>query len=283
MLWGGQQQACINYIHYEWRNHVGTFRAIWETDFIQQPGDFICVLNNINDGKGAGLISKQNLGTFMLMRKYMIYDYLTKTYYDGRVTEDDLEEKTFKTRIVPDSGKLKWHLMLFKKFEPWEEEFHLRLLRLHGSGIPDFFMTNKPLLADNPNPNSLQVKVGDRERSVKLIHLKMPFELFVTAVIFCMWTILIEGVFTELRIASITRKFKNTSSTGWFFKSVICKLHFTPRCKTYTIAYIFENQFVDNFINFIWWGQIFVLQQILMEMETLFRKVFFYGFWNLYP
>ena len=68
---------------------------------------------------------------------------------------------------------------------------------------------------------------------------------------------------------------------GDFFKSVICKLHFTPRfkSKTYANAYIFENHFVDNFI---WFGQIFVLQQILMEMETLFRKVYFDGFWNLY-
>ena len=36
-----------------------------------------------------------------------------------------------------------------------------------------------------------------------------------------------------------------------------------------------ENHIVDNFI---WWGQISVLQQILMEMETLFRKAYFDGF-----
>ena len=30
--------------------------------------------------------------------------------------------------------------------------------------------------------------------------------------------------------------------------------------------------------NFIWWGQISLLQQILMDMETLFRKVYFDDF-----
>ena len=122
---------------------VDRFPIDSQNHFMTDPIMFTCFMDTITRGLAAGIMSRQSIASYMLMRLHKRFQNETKVIYGGKNWEG------FLLKVGKKADRRTWRLWTNRKYEPWEEELNLHIQRLYSSGIPDFFLTNKDFIAKN--------------------------------------------------------------------------------------------------------------------------------------
>lgn len=186
VLYADQKQVCLNFFQ-DGNVVVGDMALVYKGHFIHSPMLFSCMMSAINDGQGAGLISRQSLQTYFKMNrsKKGKIEEAYGLYFEGGAAAK------FQTKIGKSIEYSNWHGFIIRKFEPWEEELNMKIQRFHSSGIPDFFLSDDNILRNNPNPHSREEKDGEK-KPIQLIHMVSPFELYLILICICICSLIFE-------------------------------------------------------------------------------------------